>query len=50
MSLDGARRQMSEPSELASAVTGEARQGQCSGEAPAATQGAERSGTDHLME
>jgi len=41
---------MSEPSELASAVTGEALAGQRSGEAPAATQGAERSGTDHLME
>lgn len=50
MSLDGARRQMTETSELAPAVMGEARQGQRSGEAPTATQGAECSGTDHLME
>ncbi len=41
---------MSETSELAPAVTGEARQGQRSGETLPATQGAERSGSDCLME
>lgn len=50
MSLDGARRQMSELSELARVAPGEARPSPCSGEVPTATQGAERSGTDHLMD
>jgi hypothetical protein len=50
MSLDEAKRQMSEPSELASAVTGEARPNPRSGEASSAAQGAERSGIDYLME
>jgi len=49
-SLDGARRQMFRQLELALETQGEALAGQRSGEAPAATQGAERSGTDHLME
>ena len=50
MSLDEARRQMSELSELAPVVTGEARPSPRSGEASTATQGAARSGTDDLME
>jgi group II intron reverse transcriptase/maturase len=50
MSLDGATRQMSESSELARIVTGEASPSPRSGEASPATQGTERSGTDHLME
>lgn len=50
MSLDEARRQMSEPSELARVATGEARPSPRSGEAFPATQGPERSGTDRLME
>lgn len=50
MSLDEARRQMSESAELARVATGEARLSPRSGEASPATQGAVHSGTDHLME
>jgi group II intron reverse transcriptase/maturase len=50
MSLEGAKHQMFRQLELALEPRGEAPHGQRSGEAPTATQGAERSGTDHLME
>jgi len=50
MSLDEARRQMSEISELAPIVTGEACPNPRSGEASTATQETARSGSDRLME
>ena len=51
MSLEGARRQKSsEQLELPLEARGEAPQTQRSGEAPTATNGAECSGSDHLME
>ncbi len=50
MSLEGARRQKSEQLELALDNRGEAPTSQRSGEAPTATGGNERSGTDRLME
>ena len=50
MSLDDARRQKSAKAELAKGDRAEGSKDLRSGEAPTATIGHERSGTDHLME